>query len=242
MSHVLRERGVPARRVAHATLPWMRTARGERMRVQPWFWWSLCHPYGDRPVDPRILVTRATVARAFDQRTPASARELTSRAARWAAFAAPEPTALARLLLLDARLAQLGRAHLDKFPRARGRVLRLSTVDHWLLGPLDERTPRSFVDLVRHHRCPGPVHAEWGDGELLGRLHAWAEGPFVEREDDPTGKNRITRHRFRLTGRGARLMRRAIDDLAELPPLTTGGHTIGRDPLWVVHGGRLERG
>lgn len=179
------------------------------------------------------------MARAFDRRAPASARELATHAARWAAFAAPAPAALARLFLRDARLQGLGRAHLDKFPRARGRVLRLSTVDHWLLGPLDERTPRSFVDLLHHHGFPGPRHAEWGDGELLGRLHAWAEGPFVERVE-ASGKNPFT-HRFLLTARGVHLVRRGIDDVGALPPLTTGGHTVGA-PLWVVRGGRLERG
>lgn len=112
----------------------------------------------------------------FAERQPVTPEQLRLGARAWAAFRAPDPTEVQRVMEGDTAalpfLAGALRRHLEQFPSVRD---GLSRTERQLLEAVDGGAATIREAFVEHNRREDPV---WlGDTSFLGYVDALADGP-----------------------------------------------------------------
>jgi hypothetical protein len=166
----------------------------------------------------------------------------------WDAFTAEQPSALEAMRrappLALPTLPKAMSSFAALLPRsARGGTsrLRLSAVDESILGSLSRDAWRRFPDLVRTDvRTKWPFSGvfamigQYGDLFIQDRLARWTHGaaPAVEQMTVRQGPYPSA---YRLSDRGAALLRRGFDDSAEMPEIAVGGYRSSARHSWLCH-------
>jgi len=165
----------------------------------------------------------------FEQRHTLTTDEIAEARALWLAYAAPEPTTLARLEPSFPFARAAIRLHCGRFPSvAHG----LDEVEHATLQALSAATelPRLFVAIARSVALN---RLGMGDLQFAAILRDLATGPTplvnIERHGEPSGRWRISR-----TPAAIEVLSGRIDRLALLPldRWLGGVHLRPGAPLW----------
>lgn len=184
-------------------------------------------------------LNRAQLASLFPKRQEVTWAQLETASACWAAYRAPQPTAISTLIHTDlSALPFLKRAlqiHLARFPSTRN---GLGMIENTALQLIADGFTR-FVDLFRRF---GELQSGYGLGDLqlwvgLRRLTECAE-PLLKRQPVSSTKGvspeRVRESSYELTAAGRDVLRSAADfvKLNGINHWLGGVHLSGKQDIW----------